>query len=340
MEIKQVTQEMVAALKNPLPAEAIKQHPTKAYLSAIKVPFIIERLNEVFGVAGWKVRNEVVEAGDKMIVVKSTLSVPEYGIEHEAFGGNDNPDRGDAYKGACTDALSKIASYLYIAMDVYKGLGDAPSRAASKKQPTTKPEPVQIKGKVSHMKVEAIVDDEGNDDTEVQVLIGDKVCFAGVEPNRTKLIDLHESQLQAEFVVMPTPRKSAKGAAMFSVHTVSPIPTQVPDASVGAALKQSVAVIKEAEKLADDFLNEETGTAKGLVKNVRRMAGDKAVSVEIVSAHGTVASLSTFSKTLQKRLEDSTNKSVVLRYKRSDDLRYMNITDVERVGEVDFTEAR
>ena len=39
-------------------------------------------------------------------------------IAIEQFGGNDNPDRGDAYKGACTDALSKCASYLGIGMDV------------------------------------------------------------------------------------------------------------------------------------------------------------------------------------------------------------------------------
>jgi hypothetical protein len=57
-------------------------------------------------------------------VVRATLSIPRYAIAIEQFGGNDNPDRGDAYKGACTDALSKCASYLGIGMDVYKGLYD------------------------------------------------------------------------------------------------------------------------------------------------------------------------------------------------------------------------
>jgi hypothetical protein len=59
-----------------------------------------------------------------MVVVKATVTIPEYGIEIEQYGGNDNPDRGDAYKGACTDALSKCASYLGVGMDVYKGLRD------------------------------------------------------------------------------------------------------------------------------------------------------------------------------------------------------------------------
>ena len=59
-----------------------------------------------------------------MIVVKAMLTIQEYGIAIEQYGGNDNSDRGDAYKGACTDALSKCASYLGIGMDVYKGLRD------------------------------------------------------------------------------------------------------------------------------------------------------------------------------------------------------------------------
>ena len=72
--------------------------------------YVVERLNDVFGLNGWHVDDEIVETG-QMIVVRATLSIPKYAIAIEQFGGNDNPDRGDAYKGACTDALSKCASY-------------------------------------------------------------------------------------------------------------------------------------------------------------------------------------------------------------------------------------
>ena len=132
---------MVAALKKPLPAEAVSQHPTKKYLSSIKPIYIVERLNEVFGLGGWDVGNTFVERtqGEKsMVIVKSNLMIIEYGIRIEAFGGNDNEDLGDAYKGACSDALSKIGAYLYIGMDVFKGLNkSAPVQAAapSPKQP-------------------------------------------------------------------------------------------------------------------------------------------------------------------------------------------------------------
>jgi hypothetical protein len=110
-------------LKTPLPSEAVSPNPDKPGLSVIKVIYVVERLNDVFGLNGWRVVNQVVESG-RMVVVKATVTIPEYGILVEQYGGNDNPDRGDAYKGACTDALSKCASYLGIGMDVYKGLRD------------------------------------------------------------------------------------------------------------------------------------------------------------------------------------------------------------------------
>jgi len=126
MDKKTLTEQQLAKLKEPLPPDAIKPHPTKTYLSSIKAIYVVERLNEVFGLGGWFTTNEVVREEGKMIVVKSTFNAPEYGIMiPDIFGGNDNPDLGDAYKGACTDALTKIGSYLYIGMDVYKGLTEA-----------------------------------------------------------------------------------------------------------------------------------------------------------------------------------------------------------------------
>jgi Rad52/22 family double-strand break repair protein len=121
----QLPEDVKAKLKEPLPREAVSPNPQKPGLSVIKVIYVVERLNEVFGLNGWHVDNEVVETG-RMVVVRATLAIPRYAIAIEQFGGNDNPDRGDAYKGACTDALSKCASYLGIGMDVYKGLYESP----------------------------------------------------------------------------------------------------------------------------------------------------------------------------------------------------------------------
>ena len=127
--IMKTQEQLKAELYAPLPSEAIKQHPTKTFLSTIKPIYITDRLNEVFGIGQWQTRTENVLVNDNGTVVnKTTLTIEEYGIYYECFGGNDNGgsgskgfDLGDAFKGATTDALNKIASYLGIGIDVYRG---------------------------------------------------------------------------------------------------------------------------------------------------------------------------------------------------------------------------
>lgn len=151
----EIPQSLILELKKPLPVEAIKQHPTKAYLSTIKAIYVVERFNEVFGLGGWFIQNEIVvsepitkktkegkEYQAKSVVVKSTFLCDKYGIQiPDIFGGNDNDDLGDAYKGACTDALTKIGSYLYVGMDVYKGKGDKAPQIEQKAPTRANPQP-------------------------------------------------------------------------------------------------------------------------------------------------------------------------------------------------------
>lgn len=128
-------EQLKAELRVPLPKEAIKPHPTKSYLSSIKAIYVTERLNNVFGTGAWTLKTHEIERGDKgMVVIKSILEVPDYGIYYESYGGNDNGgdtsknfDLGDAYKGATTDGITKICSYLEIGIDVFKGLVAPPA---------------------------------------------------------------------------------------------------------------------------------------------------------------------------------------------------------------------
>ena len=133
-------------LDKPLPKEAVKQHPTKTYLSAIKAIYVIERFNEAFGVGGWTTHVELIKHDESngMVVVKVTFNVDAHNIYYECYGGNDNGgkesknfDLGDAFKGATTDALTKIGSYLGIGMDVFKGLDN-------KSQPQQKTTPINV----------------------------------------------------------------------------------------------------------------------------------------------------------------------------------------------------
>lgn len=140
--IKELTKEQLELLKKPLPVEAITAHPTKKFLSSIKAIYVVERLNDVFGVWKWKVECFHETTIWQMVVVKIIFTVPEYGIVYECFGWNDNSDLWDAYKWATTDALTKIWSYLWIWMDVFKwqwptvnDTADKSSTPASKSTP-------------------------------------------------------------------------------------------------------------------------------------------------------------------------------------------------------------
>ena len=146
-----MTQEQLQArLSEPLPAEAIRPHPSKSYLSTINSIYVTERLNQVFGVGRWGTTSEVIEQGEKMIVLRVHLwaNSPVDGqdmIKLEAYGGNDNPDRGDAYKGAMTDALTKIGSFLGIGADVWKDKG--PKASQNRPQRAQASRPAQPQGK-------------------------------------------------------------------------------------------------------------------------------------------------------------------------------------------------
>jgi hypothetical protein len=145
--IMKTQEQLKAELYAPLPAEAIKPHPTKTFLSTIKPIYITDRMNEVFGIGQWQTRTENVLVNDNGTVVnKTTLIIKEYDIYYECFGGNDNGgsgskgfDLGDAFKGATTDALNKIASYLGIGIDVYRGKQSHEPSNYSKPAPTPAP---------------------------------------------------------------------------------------------------------------------------------------------------------------------------------------------------------
>ena len=162
-----ITTEMYEALKKPLSAEAVKPHPTKTYLSSIKAIFVTERLNDVFGCGSWQIRAEKIVDGEKgMVVVKVILTIPEYDVYYESFGGNDNGgegsknfDLGDAYKGATTDGITKIGSYLGIGIDVFKGLKNVPAASKESRRLPDEEIKAQLKIAISEIKRSTTLDE-------------------------------------------------------------------------------------------------------------------------------------------------------------------------------------
>lgn len=165
METRTITPEQKAALDRRLPDEAVSQHPTKKFLSSIKSIYVTERLNEVFGVGSWRVETEIVERSERMVVVKLRFSIPEYGIYYECFGGNDNADLGDACKGATTDALTKVCSWLGIGAEVFKGKqtgAGAPPQSSVQRLPAA-PDPIPAAAAVQAAPKKRITADMLND---------------------------------------------------------------------------------------------------------------------------------------------------------------------------------
>ena len=137
----------------PMPPEAIKQHPTKTFLATIKAIYIVERLNDIFGIGVWDLEHEIISDEPDYVSVRGRIVV--YGPEYKSivlrtpfqYGGHKktgkNTEPADGYKSAVTDCQSKCASYLEIGIDVFKGLVNPPKgkKSAAKKEPGKKEKP-------------------------------------------------------------------------------------------------------------------------------------------------------------------------------------------------------
>lgn len=139
-------------LKEKLPDWAVKPHPTKNNMSVIHPMAVVDRLNEVFGVGKWQTEVEKLSSlkwsqkttkGERDVYTSTSIvvfKVPEFGIHLEQFGGSTNDDEGDALKGSATDGLTKIASYLGVGAEIYKGHGNVSAGEAPLESPQKPPE--------------------------------------------------------------------------------------------------------------------------------------------------------------------------------------------------------
>ena len=156
--MNKLSQDQLAILAKPLPPEALKAHPTKkdssgTPMTTIKAIYVIDRLNEVFGIGEWNLKttylshekiNRITQTGKErteyISAVHTTFSVPDFGIHLECVAGSTNDDLGDALKGGTTDGITKIASYLGIGADIWRGTQPkAPTKTPV--TPVKKPEP-------------------------------------------------------------------------------------------------------------------------------------------------------------------------------------------------------
>lgn len=141
-----------AKLSAPMPDGAIKPHPTKTFLSTIKAIFVVERLNDVFGLMGWELEHYIQNETPEYVTVGARIYLREFDLYTSfQYGGHTltgkNTEPADGYKSSVTDALSKCASLLEIGIQVFKGVpkskvGNTSVKVAS---PEPKKEPVAKK---------------------------------------------------------------------------------------------------------------------------------------------------------------------------------------------------
>lgn len=120
-------------LSAPFPLDAMSADTSRGFaLTSIKAQYVVERLNTVLGIGGWRLSGtyEVTKdsSGNEVGVLfhgelsarigQRTHTIPTVGYSES------KRNKGDQYKGAKTDALSKAASYLGVGNEVFKGLVD------------------------------------------------------------------------------------------------------------------------------------------------------------------------------------------------------------------------
>ena len=89
--------------------------------------YVTERLNDVFGVGRWTIEVEIIERTNDYVLVQGEFHALDYDVAvPKQFGGHQttgkNVEIADGFKSALTDCQSKIASYLEIGIDMFKGL--------------------------------------------------------------------------------------------------------------------------------------------------------------------------------------------------------------------------
>jgi hypothetical protein len=132
-------QEVYSKLTASFPSDAYSVDSSRGFdLTSVKAQYVVERLNEVFGFMNWTHTGEYKEVEDGVLFL-GTLSVTVNGKTNTQFApgfSKDKKNLGDAYKGAKTDSLSKSASMIGVANDVFKGLVSAKDVKAGKASTT------------------------------------------------------------------------------------------------------------------------------------------------------------------------------------------------------------
>lgn len=126
-----IPKELREKLRADFPDEAYSTIESKSYLTSLRAMFVIERLNDVFGIGRWSFMHEIIKEpsteNDNQVLIKGQLIIYDYDCEiPQQYGSHRTKGKGvelaDGYKSAITDAITKSASYIEVGIKVFKGL--------------------------------------------------------------------------------------------------------------------------------------------------------------------------------------------------------------------------
>lgn len=140
-------QDLYQQLRVDLPEQCYELDDSRGFpLTGIKAAYVVERLNQVFGLCGhgWYYTLPKFEIIDPFVLVHLELYWRFNGSWSKpvltAGGTRIVKGRiGDAAKGAMTDALKKAASLLGVGHVCYKGLKNPPGNSNTGRSPRSKP---------------------------------------------------------------------------------------------------------------------------------------------------------------------------------------------------------
>jgi len=99
------------------PAWATSEIPNKG-LVAIKPQYVIDELNKI-GTWSYKIKQSQLVDGIPVVLIRFKMTIGDVTVKRDQYGGSKNSDMGDAFKGAVTDALSKIAAQFGVCHDIW-----------------------------------------------------------------------------------------------------------------------------------------------------------------------------------------------------------------------------
>ena len=119
--------ELTKALREDFPKEALSKDTSRGFeLTSIKAMYVIERLNDCFGIFGWCYdwRDMTSRDGEWNCIVELRVLMGDDVRTIKQYGGKRviKNNHADALKSAVTDGLTKCASVLGVGHSVFKGM--------------------------------------------------------------------------------------------------------------------------------------------------------------------------------------------------------------------------